>query len=222
MTASLIAVTALFLAIALWLHTRNRQRKRLIESFCEARGLFHSHHDDGGLRRLLDYAFELAPPNERNFFDINDLATDGEIIMFRMAEQLDLGGRGRSAGTPFERVAATFVIPADIDLFFMVSRQLNLKNAHPSGRDPQSDSHYPRLRQALNERPLPHALSITLARGRGLLCLLPRRPETLTDEDLEFLFGLAKRLESVFRTPTAAVVDRPRIASSSRPIDIGC
>ncbi|MCG8546316.1 MAG: hypothetical protein MJE12_19130 [Alphaproteobacteria bacterium] len=208
MTAWLVAAGALTLALALWRHTVHRRRKRLIESFAEARGLIHAPHDDGRLRRVLDYAFELAAPSERIFFDIHDLATDGDIVLFRMSEQLDLGNRIKTRGEPLERIAATFSVPADIDLFFMVSRRLNVKNAHPDRRDPQSDIHFARLRQVLNERPLPHPLSVTMGRGRALLYLLPRRPGVLADGDLEFLFGLAKRLEGVFRAPTASAARR--------------
>ena len=204
MTAWLVAAAALILALVVSILAGRRRRKRLIESFAEARGLIHSAEDDGRLGRMLDYAFEVAAPCERIFDDIHDLATDGDVVLFRMTEHLDLGRRIQTSAGPLERIAVTFAVPSDIDLFFMVSRQLNVKNAHPDDRDPQSDVHFARLRQVLNEQPLPQPLSVTMIRGRALLYLLPRRQGALADEDLAFLFGLAKRLEGVFRKPTAA------------------
>ena len=213
MTTLYIALALVALVLLFWLIALRRRSHRLVEQFCERRGLIFCEQDDGSLQRAIDYAFELSAPANRRFFDIRDIATDGNVTLFRLSEALVLDGENREHDAPVPRIAATFSAPVETDVFLLYSRRLKMKNLHPDGRIPEEDPHFPTLQETIAERPLPYALSVTLARGRGLIYLVPRQAQALTDGDLEFLFGTAKRIERAFTgiDPIAALrrADRP-------------
>jgi hypothetical protein len=189
----------LFVAVGAYLVWYSRRGRRLVMAFAREKGLRYRPGDDGQLAAALDEALGFDEPGlVRSFGQVRDIVYDRESVqLFRTVELLDLNRYGTSQSTHYSRVAVTFEVSPDLELFALVSPDLRCQSRLGS------DSSVPQepvtvIRSVLeNQRPR-CPLSVTLKRGRGLIYLEPLVTGNVRPEDLEYLIAIGRGLRTAF------------------------
>ncbi len=185
----------LFAAVGLYLIWYSRRRRKMLEAFAATHGLRLMPEREGELQETLDACFSLKIDGlVRTFDQLSSVLVGGSIWVFRAVELLDLNPHARSPSTHFARIAALFEVSPDQDEFFLLDKSMQARQRLPGSPTPGSDvaGIVKRITASCNAR---HALSVTLARGHGLIYFEPlvTGGETLNDVDALYCIATSMR-----------------------------
>ncbi len=186
----------LFLAVGVYLLVYGRKRAAMMREFAARRGLKHLSGDDIGLTGELNGKFGLSGGRARSFSKVRDIVASDEVLLFRCVELLDLNPYRKSAATHHGRIAVTFKVPEDVDLFVSRDPDGTYRSVYPPAADLSRERLFPAIKEVVEKDPPPHVLSMTFREGRALLYLLPLVVGSEKREDLDYLFRTAERLSS--------------------------
>jgi hypothetical protein len=189
----------IFVAVGVYLIWYSRRTRRLVVDFARGKGLQYHQSDGGQLAGVLDSALSLEQPGlVRSFDRIRDIVYDQDTIaLFRTVELLDLNPHGTSESTHHSRVAVTFEVPQQHDLFALVSPDLGCRSRLGSASGVPEEA-VGMIRNALQGRPPRCPLSVTLKRGRGLVYLEPLVTGSVRSEDLDYLIAVGRAIRKEF------------------------
>lgn len=181
-----------FAAVGLYLLWFARRRGRMLATFAEAHGHRPAPERTEEVQRTLDGAFALEEKGlVRSFGQLASVVEAGPILVFRAVELLDLSPHGQSQSTHFSRIAAFFEVKEHLDAFFLLDRSGQVRPLLPGGSAPASEV-AALARRLASEGGARHALSITLARGHGLVYFEPLVTGGEKPRDLESLLAIAQ------------------------------
>jgi hypothetical protein len=184
-----------FAAVGLYLIWYSRRRKKMLEAFARMHRLRERPDRVEDTQQTLDRCFSLTEKAmARSFGQLSSLIDGGPVRLFRVVELLDLDPHARSYSTHFSRIAALFEVPAALDAFFVLdgSRQV-----HPRAGSPPPDPEVAAVvRRIVRSGPARHPLSVTLARGHGLIYFEPLVTGGERAADIDALYRVAQRLHA--------------------------
>jgi hypothetical protein len=196
-----LILVPLFLAVGIYLLWYSRRRRRMLETFANAHG-FHIDRDRAPeLAAKLDHCFSLGGRGlVRGFEQLTSPIAAGAAWLFRAVEILDLSPHGQSQSTHFTRIIALFDVVEAHEDFFILDR-----TGAATARLPGAPAPSPRVvevtRRAFSEQGARHPLSITLARGKGLIYFEPFVTGGENTSDLEALYNIAVSLQDALSQP---------------------
>jgi hypothetical protein len=185
----------LFLAVGLYLIWYSRRRRKMLESFARKQHLRIRPDHRQELENTLERCFSLEQPGlVRNFGQLSSLVDGGAVWIFRAVELLDLDPHGQPPSTHFNRIAAFFPVPEQVHTeFFMLDKNMQEHGMLP-GQSPPDPEVVAMSRETARDCHARHALSVTLARGHGLIYFEPFVVGGETINDVNSLYCIAKSM----------------------------
>jgi hypothetical protein len=184
----------IFAAVGFYLFWYSRRRKKMLEAFAKTHRLHIRPEHKEELQKTLDSRFSLKDENRvRSFGQLSSLIDGGSMWFFRAVELLDLNPHARSYSTHFPRIAALFKVSQDYEEFFVLGRSLQAIQKLPGSSPPNPDvvEITKRIAAECHAR---HPLSVTLARGHGLIYFEPLVTGGEKMRDLHALYCIAKKM----------------------------
>ncbi|MBW1848896.1 MAG: hypothetical protein JRI53_09805 [Deltaproteobacteria bacterium] len=188
----------LFTAVGLYLIWYTRRRKKMLQTFSKTHHLPIRPEREETLQKTLDSCFSLKSTNMvRSFAQLSSIIDGGSIWIFRAVELLDLNPHARSYSTHFPRIAALFNASTNHDEFFVLDKSMRAAQKLPGSKTLNSDltNIIKQIAASCNAR---HPLSVTLARGQGLIYFEPLVTGGETLRDIGHLYCIAKRMHKKF------------------------
>jgi hypothetical protein len=196
-----LILVPLFLAVGIYLLWYSSRRRRMFETFANARGF---HVDQGRAPQLvatLNHCFSLNQRGlVREFDQLTSPIAAGAVYLFRAVEILDVNPHGQSQSTHFARIIALFDVAETHEQFFMLDRS-GAATARLPGAPTPTARVVEVTRHAVSEQGARHPLSITLARGKGLIYFEPLVTGGENSSDLEVLYNIALSLQDALSQP---------------------
>jgi hypothetical protein len=185
----------LFLAIGVHLILYTRRRRKMLETFARAQHLRIRPERRQEIEDALNRCFSLEQPGlTRHFGPLSSLIDGGATWIFRAAELLDLDPYGSPSTTNFYRIAAFFPVAGSVqDQFFLLDKHMR---PHRMGSDksPLNPEIVEMTKHIWRNCSARHPLSITLARGYGLIYFEPFVVGGETVGDITSLYCIAKSM----------------------------
>ena len=184
----------LFMAVGLYLIWYSRRRKKMLEAFAKAHQLCIRPEHEKELQKTLDSCFSLNDKGlVRSFGQLSSLVGGESIWLFRAVELLDLNPHAQSDSTHFSRIAALFDISTDHDEFFVLDKSMQASKRLPRSKSPNPNviEISKRIAKSCKAR---HLLSMTLARGHGLIYFEPLVTGGEKISDVNSLYCIAKNM----------------------------
>ncbi len=188
----------LFAAVGLYLIWYSRRRKKMLETFADTHHLRLRPEHKGELEKRLEDCFSLKEENlVRSFGQLASLIDGGSIWLFRAVELLDLNPHAQSYSTHFPRIAALFDVSSDRDEFFFLDKGMQARSMRPWAHTPNREVVMitKGIAESFNAR---HPLSVTLARGCGLIYFEPMVTGGENISDVNALYGIARKMREEF------------------------
>ena len=186
----------LFVAVGVYLLIYSRRRRAMLKRFARERGLSYRPRDEQGLADELTE--KLAVDGEglvRAFMGVKDLVSDGRVTLFRCTELLDLNPHRRAQDPHGNHICVLFEAPEEIDLFFRMERDGEVRNLHPPGKVLGEDEAFGRISQVLHKDPPPNGLTVSFRNGKALIYANPLVTGGEKREDLDYLLRIGRRLD---------------------------
>ena len=197
----LLLLTPLFLLVGGWLFYYSSRRSRMLQEFSAKLGLVYQSADDGRLERQLNCALQLEAPLGRDFSRIKDLADADGIQLFRVTEALDLSPYGLPQNSHFGRIAVSFSVASQAQLFFLARGSKEFRPIVPNTVAQTADiPEFQCLQQLISSFPPPHTLSLTLMRGRLLAYLERLVTGSEKEPELSYLLEFAQHARRKLRS----------------------
>jgi hypothetical protein len=185
----------LFMAVGLYLIWYSRRRKKMLETFAKTHQLPMRPEYKRELQRTLDSCFSLSEKGlVRSHGQLSSIVDGGSIWLFRAVELLDLNPHAQSYSTHFSRIVALFDIPTTVqDEYFLLDNSMRVHRRLPGAKppNPKAIAISKRIAQGCNAR---HSLSVTFARGHGLIYFEPLVTGGETMNDVTSLYCIAKNM----------------------------
>jgi hypothetical protein len=184
----------LFVAVGLYLIWYSRRRKKMLEAFAKAHQFRIRPDRQGQLQKTLDSCFSLTGKGlVRSFGQLSSLVEAGPIWLFRAVELLDLNPHARSYSTHFARIVALFDVSTRHDEFFVLDKSMRVSQRLPGSKSPDSNvvGISKEIAKSCKAR---HLLSVTLARGHGVIYFEPLVTGGETIADVHSLYCIAKNM----------------------------
>lgn len=199
-----LILVPLFLAVGMYLLWYSRRRRRMLETFADAHGFHVDQGQAPELAATLNQCFSLDERGlARDFDQLTSPISAGAVRLFRAVEILDASPHGQSQSTHFARIVALFDVAVTHKEFFVLDR-----SGTSTARLPGAPAPTPRVvkvtRRAVSEQGARHPLSVTLARGKGLIYFEPLVTGGESKSDLEALYNIASSLQDAFSQPDVA------------------
>jgi len=188
----------LFTAVGLYLVWYARRRKAMFQAFSKKHHLPIRPERREELQKTLDSCFSLKNKNlVRSFDQLSSIIDARPICLFRSVELLDLNPYARSDSTHFPRIAALFSVSENHDEFFILDKSMQAVSKLPGSKNlnPDVSSITKQVAASCNAR---HPLSVTLARGHGLIYFEPLVTGGETLNDIEILYFISKKMNEKF------------------------
>ncbi len=146
------------------------------------------------MQKTLDRCFSLKDENlVRSFDQLSSLVDGDSVWLFRAVELLDLNPHVQAYSTHFPRIVAVFDVPKDHDEFFLMGKSMQVRPRLPGSHNPNPNvvEIVKRIAESCRAR---HPVSVTLARGHGLIYFEPLLTGGETLSDVNTLFCIAKKM----------------------------
>jgi hypothetical protein len=184
----------IFLFVGLYLIWYSRRRKKILEAFADTH-LFRVRSDHKEkLQKTLDSCFTLeAKGLVRSFGQLSSIVEADPTWLFRAVELLDLNPHAQSQSAHFSRIVALFDISVKHNEFFILDRSTQPKQRLPGST--LTDRNITEItKQIAKSCSARHPLSVTLARGHGLIYFEPLMTGGETLSDVNSLYCIAKKM----------------------------
>jgi hypothetical protein len=196
----------LFAALGLYLLWYSRRRRRMLEAFAGKHRLRIQPGYREKLQETLDGAFSLEGEGlVRSLSQLSSIVDGGSVRIFRTIELLDLNPYAQSYTTHYNRIAALFEIPAGHDEFFLLDKSMQASRMLPGAGTPAPEV-VDLARRAAVSCSARHPLSVTLARGHGLIYFEPLVVGGESLGDVDSLYCIAKQLHDALLVETGVGV----------------
>ena len=115
----------LLVAVGVYLLWYAKRRKKMLETFAQARGLTIRPELASSIQQTLDHYFSLEDPGVvRSFCQLAGIVDGDTVRLFRAIELLDLSPHSSASSTHFSRIAALFEVSTEYDDFFLLDVSL--------------------------------------------------------------------------------------------------
>ena len=183
-----------FAAVGLYLFWYSRRRKKMLEAFAKMHQLRIRPEYEKELQETLDICFSLKDEGlVRNFDQLSSLVDGGSIWLFRAVELLDLNPHAKSLSTHFPRIVALFKISTEHDEFFLLEKSMQVIQRLSRSKSPNTRV-IEIVKRAAASCKIRHTMSVTVARGHGLIYFEPLVTGGETISDVNSLYCTAKNL----------------------------
>ena len=182
-----------FAAVGLYLIWYTRRRKKMLENFASTHRLRVVPEHRQKLQATLDRCFLLEEEGlVRSFGQLSSPVDGGQVWLFRAVELLDLNPHAQAYSTHFSRISAMFDVPSTFHYeFFVLDKSMQAHQRLPGAESPNPDAVRisKQIAQSCKAR---HRLSVTLARGQGLIYFEPLVTGGETVSDIASLHCIAQ------------------------------
>lgn len=184
----------IFVAVGLYLIWYARRRKKMLEEFAKMRQLSIRPEYEKKLEDTLNNCFSLKDEGlVRCFGQLSSILDGGTIWIFRSVELLDLNPYAQSYATHFSRVVALFEVSKNHDEFFILNKSMQVIKRLAKTNSP-NHSVTDTVKGIVTSCHGRHALSVTFAKGHGLIYFEPTVTGGETIDDIVSLYCIAKKL----------------------------